>query len=175
MSDAPSGSPDEPEEVAHKEEVAAALARRTRELERMQRIAAATSLLAAVVGFAGSLAAVVGEVAGVFHAVLEFGGKVTVDFYRQTSQIIPVLLLAVAIERRVFDVEREQGGRLLRALAYGLALAAVVIAELISVYAVAANRVQAFFLPITAGVLIALLILVVAVALGGVAPPRAEE
>lgn len=128
--------------------------------------AAATAALASLVlSVLAALSETVGSSA--VGGLLDWARDVEVDFYRQASQIIPVLLLAVAIERRVFDLGGESvGHRSGRRLVFGAALIAVVAAELLSLYAVAVNAAEPFYFPVTAGVVIALLVLVVVVALG---------
>jgi hypothetical protein len=133
-----------------------------------------SSLAAATVGTAisslSALAPLVGPLGDLFAAINEFGADIQVDFYRQVSQIIPVLLLALAIERRVFEASDLSSSasptRVARTGAAATALIAVVVAELLSLYAVASGEAEAFFFPVTAGAVVMLLIMIVVVALG---------
>jgi hypothetical protein len=145
------------------------------QLELIRAVLLAGPVLGTI-GLVGSLvslaASALGELGAVFETIADIGQDVEVDFYRQASQIIPVLLLTLAIESRVFDLAafgrvREGEWRFMARSVSVLALAAVVVAEGVSLYAVASNRVQPYFLPVTAGILAVLMVLVVVVALGG--------
>jgi hypothetical protein len=165
----------DPEEEAKLLQLIADAERQLDAFERSDRMlrAVGAAMAASAVGVGASLLIALAEgAAGGIGAVLRWSDDVSVDFYRQVSQIIPVFMLALAIERRVFDVEREvlPRRRLLLRIGYGAWLAAVVASELLALYSVATNEVEAFFFPVTVAVLASLLILVVMVALGGLKP-----
>jgi len=136
----------------------------------VRRLVAAQAALALAVGVLALIALGVSGLALFGVRIVEAGDRVDVEFYRQAAQIIPVLLLGVALERRAFELRRvavgEYAARAARVILAFALLLCVVVGEAVSLYAVAFRASYAGFFPITIVAIGGLGLMLVSLALG---------